>query len=282
MSSYLAPAEIAEATVTTSQNKAGLPIPSLLSLGILAGVYVSFAGVAATMATQDITQFGIAKYVQSIIFGAALMMVIVAGAELFTGNTLIFMGVLQKRVTVGRMLRNWFWVYLANLLGSLLIVALMAGSGLYKVNGGAFACATIKTAYGKVTLTFLEAFIRGILCNWLVCLAVWMATSAKDIAGKILAIFFPISVFVISGFEHSVANMYYVPAGIAAMRFVSPETVAAITHLTPDKLSALNFGSFLSANLLPVTLGNIVGGALLVGGMYWFSFLRQGSKNPNR
>ncbi|MGE5560362.1 MAG: formate/nitrite transporter family protein [Chloroflexota bacterium] len=271
---YSAPSEVAEATVATVEKKAALSIPTMLVLGIAAGAFVAFGGEASTMATQDITVFGLSKYLASVIFGTALMMVIIAGGELFTGNSLLIIGVLQRRFSVGRMLRNWSWVYCANLIGSLLVVALVAGAGLYKVNNGVFAAATVKAAYGKLSLTFMEALARGILCNWLVTLAVWMAYAAKDIAGKVLAIFFPISAFVISGFEHSIANMYYIPAGIVAK---AHPAVAALTHLTADQLASLNVTSFLVRNLLPVTIGNIIGGALFVGTLYWFAYLRKAS-----
>lgn len=269
---YLTPAEVAESTVATVEKKAALSVPAMLVLGALAGAFVAFAAEASTMATQDIPLFGPAKYVASIIFGAALMMVIIAGAELFTGNTLIIVGVLTGRVSAGRMLRNWFWVYLGNFVGALVVLALVAGAGLFKVNGGVFAAATVKAAYAKVGLSFMEAVLRGILCNWLVTLAVWMTYAAKDIAGKVLAIFFPISLFVISGFEHSIANMYYIPAGIVAK---AHPAVAALTHLTPDQLASLNTANFLLKNLLPVTLGNIIGGAFFVGALYWFVYLRK-------
>jgi len=269
---YLTPAEVADSTVATVEKKASLSISAMLILGALAGAFVAFAAEASTMATQDIPLFGPAKYVASIIFGAALMMVMIAGAELFTGNTLIIVGVLAGRVSTGRMVRNWFWVYLGNFIGALMVVALVAGAGLFKVNNGVFAAATVKAAYAKVGFSFTEALLRGILCNWLVTLAVWMAYAAKDIAGKILAIFFPISLFVISGFEHSIANMYYIPAGIVAK---AQPAVAALTHLTPDQLASLNVANFLLKNLLPVTLGNIIGGAFFVGTLYWFVYLRK-------
>lgn len=271
---YLTPAEVAEATVANVEKKASLSVPKILVLGAIAGAFVAIAGEASTMATQDIPLFGVSKYLASIIFGTALMMVVIAGAELFTGNSLLFVGVLQKRFGVGPMLRNWFWVYFANFIGSLVIVALVAGAGMYKINNGVFAAATVKAAYGKVTLSFTEALFRGILCNWLVTLGVWMATAAKDIGGKVLAIFFPISVFVISGFEHSVANMYYVPAGIVAK---AQPAVAALTHLTPDQLASLNVTNFVVKNLVPVTIGNIIGGAVFVGALYWFAYLRKPS-----
>lgn len=269
---YLTPAEVAESTIATVEKKAALSVPAMLILGALAGAFVAFAAEASTMATQDIPLFGPAKYVASIIFGAALMMVMIAGAELFTGNSLLIVGVLTGRVSTGRMLRNWLWVYLGNFIGALVVVAFVAGAGLFKVNSGVFAAATVKAAYAKVGLSFTEALLRGILCNWLVTLAVWMAYAAKDIAGKILAIFFPISLFVISGFEHSIANMYYIPAGIVAK---AQPAVAALTHLTPDQLASLNVANFLLKNLLPVTLGNIIGGAFFVGTIYWFVYLRK-------
>jgi formate transporter len=182
---------------------------------------------------------------------------------------LIWIGVLQKRITLATMLRNWFWVYTGNFLGSILLAYMMYASGLWSYNNYLHGAYALKIAIGKVNLTFYEAFIRGILCNWIVCLAVWMAYAAKDISGKVWGIFFPIMLFITSAFEHSVANMYYLTAGLLA------KTVPAIveaSHLG-TKVDTLTLQSMFG-NLLPVTLGNIVGGALFVGSYYWFCYMR--------
>ncbi len=169
------------------------------------------------------------------------------------------------------LLRNWTIVYFANFAGSLLLVLLMYWSGLWKTNGGLVGAKALSIANAKVNLTFLQAFARGILCNWLVCLAVWMATSARTVVGKIWAIFFPIMAFVASGFEHSVANMFFIPMGLVLKGQTAVVTAAGLT----DKLSHLTIGGFVM-NLIPVTLGNIVGGAFFVATLYWMVYVRKG------
>ncbi|TXT17654.1 MAG: formate/nitrite transporter [Erysipelotrichaceae bacterium] len=222
--------------------------------------------------------YGLGKALAGAIFGTGLMLVVIAGGELFTGNTLIFAGVLAKRIKLKAMLRNWFFVYLGNFVGSVLIAYMMNESGLFNSGANDLGAITIKIASYKVGLSFSQAFYLGIMCNWLVCLAVWMATGAKDISGKIWAIFFPIWLFITSGFEHSIANMYYIPAGIFAKGNPQWAQAAMDLGVSAEKLAALNWNSFLIQNLLPVTLGNIVGGAVFVGGVYWFVYLRNSTK----
>jgi len=239
---------------------------TLLIMGILAGVYIAFGAQLATIVGHDISQYlgvGIAKLVIGSVFSVGLMLVVIAGAELFTGNNLIMLSVLNKKASMGSLLRNWGIVYFANLIGSLLIVLLIHYSGLLNVNGGAVGAKAVATASAKVNLDFLQAFTRAILCNWLVCLAVWLAVAAKSVIGKIFACFFPIMAFVASGFEHSVANMYFIPIGILN------KGMAAVGM----DVSNLNLGGFIS-NLIPVTLGNIVGGAFFVATLYYFVFLK--------
>lgn len=273
--SALPPAEIAAAVVQTSVAKATLGPLRQFILGILAGVFIAFASEGSNMAAFNLlaspSTYGLGKALAGAIFGTGLMLVVLAGGELFTGNTLMLAGVLDKRIRLGQMLQNWLFVYVGNLAGSLLIAHMMVASGLFNSGDSLLGGMTIKIAAYKTGLPFLSAFYLGVLCNWLVCLAVWMAAGARDMAGKILSIFFPIWLFITSGFEHSVANMYYIPAGILAK---SNEAWAAASKLAPEKLAALTWPAFLANNLLPVTLGNIVGGGLLVGGVYWFVYLR--------
>jgi formate transporter len=266
---YCTPKEITHNTLETGLKKAKLPISSMLALGMLAGAYIAFASESSTMAMHDITSVGFARFLAGVVFSTGLMLVVICGGELFTGNVLIWIGVLQKRITLATMLRNWFWVYTGNFLGSILLAYMMYASGLWSYNNYLHGAYALKIAIGKVNLTFYEAFIRGILCNWIVCLAVWMAYAAKDISGKVWGIFFPIMLFITSAFEHSVANMYYLTAGLLA------KTVPAIveaSHLGA-KVDTLTLQSMFG-NLLPVTLGNIVGGALFVGSYYWFCYMR--------
>jgi len=281
---FLTPFEIAEATIQAGIKKVGLTFRNMFILGILAGVFIAFASEGSNMAAFNLLSkaetFGLGKALAGAIFGTGLMLVVIAGGELFTGNTMIIAGVLDKRVTVAAMLKNWFFVYMGNFAGSVLLAYMMTQSGLFSSGANGLGGLTIKIAVYKVGLTFMQAFYLGIMCNWLVCLAVWMATGAKDIVGKIMAIFFPIWLFITSGFEHSVANMYYIPAGIMAKGTQAWADAAIAMGVTPEKLGHLNWGSFITNNLLPVTLGNIVGGGIFVGAVYWYVYLKKdnGSK----
>ena len=213
---------------------------------------------------------GLGRLVIGYVFATGLMIVLIAGAELFTGNTMIIVSILDKKATVAQMLQNWLWVYIGNFFGSVLIAWLWSRTGLFNQSGGMLGGMTVRIAYNKATMGFFAAFSSGILCNWLVCLAVWASFASKDMAGKAITTFFIISLFVISGFEHSVANMYYIPAGIfasATPRFVELANVANIANL--------NWGSFALGNLVPVTLGNIVGGLFFVGVLYWLALTKK-------
>lgn len=279
---FLKPAEIAEATVQSGIKKTLLSPVNMIILGILAGVFIAFASQGSNYAAYNLwadpATFGLGKALAGAIFGTGLMLVVIAGGELFTGNTLIFAAVLDRRAKISGMLKNWFFVYIGNFLGSLLIAFLIVKSGQLGASNSLLGATTIKIASYKVGLTFIEGLFLGILCNWLVCLAVWMATGSKTMIGKISAIFFPIWLFITSGFEHSVANMYYIPAGILAKGNPAYVQAAFDAGLTNAKLDALNWGTFITKNLIPVTLGNIIGGALFVGMAYWFVYLRKSKK----
>jgi len=278
---YLTPAEIAETTIQIGIKKTKNSSLNLFLLGILAGVFIAFASEGSNMAAFNLfakpETYGLGKALAGAIFGTGLMLVVIAGGELFTGNTLIFTGVLDKRISLKGMLRNWFFVYLGNFVGSVFIAYMMNESGLFSSGANDLGAITIKIATYKVGLSFSQAFYLGVMCNWLVCLAVWMAYGGKDMSGKIWAIFFPIWLFITSGFEHSVANMYYIPAGIFAKANPVWAQAALALGVSEEKLAHLNWNTFLVNNLLPVTLGNIVGGALFVGGIYWFVYLRKPS-----
>ncbi|MGL4483941.1 MAG: formate/nitrite transporter family protein [Anaerovoracaceae bacterium] len=276
---FLAPAEIAAVSIEVGKKKSVTSTLNLFVLGILAGAFIAFAAEGSNMAAYNLfanpATYGLGKALAGAIFGTGLMLVVVAGGELFTGNCLIIMGVLEKHVKVSAMFRNWGIVYLGNFVGSIFIAYMMSASGLFESSAGLLGAMTIKIAAYKVGLSFSQAFFLGIMCNWLVCLAVWMAYGAKDIAGKLLAVFFPIWLFITSGFEHSVANMYYIPAGIFAKANSEFSAAALDLGLTADKLSHLGWQSFFVNNLLPVTLGNIVGGGIFVGMVYWFVYIRK-------
>lgn len=262
------PATIADSlTRTVCVKKTQQSVLNMTILGLFAGVYIGFGAQLATLVTHDAAAFlglGMAKLIGGAVFSVGLMLVVIAGAELFTGNNLILLSVLDRQVRVRALLRNWTIVYFANFAGALLLVLLMYWSGLWETGGGAVGAAAVKLADAKVNLTFLEAFARAVLCNWLVCLAVWMAVSARDVIGKIFAIFFPIMAFVASGFEHSIANMYFIPMGLALKGQGLFEASANLT-----------VGGMIVKNLIPVTLGNIVGGAFFVAALYWVVYVRK-------
>jgi len=275
----LTPAEISVATVQIGVKKVGMKSLNVVLLGILAGVFIAFAAEGSNMAAFNLfakpETYGLGKVLAGAIFGTGLMLVILAGGELFTGNTMIIAGVLDGRVKLNDMFKNWGLVYLGNFIGSVFIAYMMVESGLFNSGANVLGGVTIKIASYKVGLSFTSAFFLGIMCNWLVCLAVWMAYGAKDMVGKVFAIFFPIWLFITSGFEHSIANMYYIPAGILAK--ANPAWVAA-SGVTPEKLALLNWKTFAINNLVPVTLGNIVGGGIFVAAIYWFVYIKNVAK----
>jgi len=255
--------------------KARLSTLNTLVLGALAGVYIGFGAALATLVGHDAAAHvgvGIAQLLVGAVFSVGLMLVVVAGAELFTGNNLMVASVLGKEYGTGRMLGRWGMVYVANFAGSLLLAFVMYESGLWKMASGAVGAKAVAIASAKAGLPFGEAFFRGVGCNWLVCLAVWMALSAKEVSGKILAIFFPITAFVALGYEHCVANMYFVPMGLFLKGAVQ----------APADVSSLTWSKFLAGNLVPVTLGNVVGGAVFVGSTYWLVYMRDRTRKTPR
>ena len=275
---YLTPPEITEVTIQTGIKKSKMTRVNMLILGILAGVFIAFASEGSNMASFNLIAkadtYGLGKVLAGAVFGTGLMLVLIAGGELFTGNTMMISGVLDRKVTIKAMLKNWFYVYVGNFIGSIFIAYMMNQSGLFYSGDSMLGAVTIKIAAYKVGLTFTQAFFLGIMCNWLVCLAVWMAYGAKDMTGKIFAIFFPIWLFITSGFEHCVANMYYIPAGILAKNNKALTDVASVLGVTPEKLNHLNWETFLTSNLIPVTLGNIIGGGIFVGAVYWYVYIK--------
>ena len=210
------PKEIAQNYIAIGAAKTKLPVSKMLWLGILAGMFIAIAGVAATVASATLTG-SVGKLLGAAVFPGGLAMVLIAGSELFTGNTMIILPVCCKQATWGGMLKNWVVVYIGNFIGSLLIAAMVVYGHTFGLFGSAVGGAAINTAVAKVTLTFGDAFIRAILCNFLVCIAVWMSFAAKDVVGKIVGLFFPIMIFVLVGWEHSIANMYFIGAGLFAV-----------------------------------------------------------------
>lgn len=281
------PKDVAAITVGNAEKKAASPFFNLLVLGILAGAYIALGAELSTIVTNDLAKYfgdGLTRLFSGLVFSLGLILVVIGGAELFTGNTLMVTGWLEGKITGQKVLRNWVIVYCANFIGAILLASFFYGTGLWEVNGGLVGAKAVMIANGKVNLSWSEALFRGILCNWLVCLAVWLASASRDGVSKILAIVFPVTAFVASGFEHSIANMYFIPEGI----FLKDQAVvlqAVAASLGTDTAGAaaalanLNWGSFVVKNLIPVTIGNIIGGALFVGAFYWSVFLRPASKN---
>lgn len=262
----LSPQEIAEKASTVAENKTNLSFIKTLLLAILAGVYIAFGAVFSAVSITGMNGFwpyGFTKVIAGVTFSLGLILVVIGGAELFTGNNLMVMAWMNKRIAFVQVLRNWLIVYIGNFLGSLFIAILILLSRMYTFSGGDLGKVMLTIANGKVNYSFVQALVLGVLCNILVCLAVWLAFSSRTTSGKILAIIFPISAFIAAGFEHSVANMYIIPVGLLIKTY--DPTFLSILSLD---VSGLTWGSFLLKNLLPVTIGNILGGAGFVGVIY--------------
>ncbi len=268
----LLPPEMAVRAEMLGERKAGLPFLSMFMLAVLAGAFIALGAVFATTvaAGSSALPYGVAKLLIGLVFSLGLILVVVAGAELFTGNNLIIMAWASRRITTRALLRNWGIVYLGNFVGSLGTALLVFVSRQYRFGGGAVGAAALKIASGKVALDFWQALALGVLCNALVCLAVWMTFSARSTLDKIAAILFPITAFVAAGFEHSVANMYFISYGLL-VKALDPSFAAGVGL----DLSRLTWRNFLLGNLLPVTIGNIIGGVVLVAATYWLIYLRE-------
>ena len=275
-----APGEIAALVRTRGVAKANADVVPAFVLGILAGAFIGLGGVFATVVgTDDSIGFGVTRWLAGIAFSLGLILVVIAGAELFTGNNLMVMAVASRQVTAARLLRTWVIVYAGNFVGALSIVAMVSLAGWWTLDDTAVGSSALSIAATKTSLSFGTVFFRGILANALVCLAVWLATGGRSVVDKVVAIVPPIAAFVATGFEHSVANMYFVPVALLIGR---DHAWMDATSGVPDT-SGLTWGSFLVDNLLPVTIGNVIGGGLLVGAVYWFVYLRRSAgEEPRR
>lgn len=267
---HLKPTETLDALMKAAELKASMPLKRIIIFGIFAGVYIAFAGAGANMASFNLLAnpetFGLGKILSGTIFTVGLMLVVLGGAELFTGNTTMIAAVAEKRITASSMLKNWIIVYICNFIGGVLIAFMVYYSGGLNAGNGLLGAMTVKIASGKVNLEFGQALVSGIMCNWLVCMAVWLSTGAQTTIGKIFSIFFPIWLFVTAGFEHSVANMFFIPAGIFAS---GNELFVSLSGISQDVLSNLNWSGMLINNLFPVTIGNIIGGSVCVAMGYY-------------
>ncbi len=268
------PKDIASHCCGVGQTKANNSLANLLILSIMAGMFIALASAGANTVSSTIANPALAKLAAAAVFPCGLLMVLLAGGELFTGNALFLpMASMQQQVSIAMILRNWAVVYIGNFIGSFFIALLVYFSGQMNLFEGAVALQTIKTAAYKTSLSFMQALILGIMCNFLVCIAIWISLAAKTVSGKIIGLYMPIMLFILSGYEHSIANMYYIPAGLLAQSGTFHTAGAAIANI-----DQLTWSGFFFNNLLPVTIGNIIGGTLLVGVMYWFAYLKNNAK----
>ena len=264
--SIVVPQQIVAANITAARGKTQLPLVRMILLGMFAGMFIACGASASSVAMHAVENVGLARLVAGCIFPVGLMMIVFVGGELFTGDCLMVMGCLHGEYRVIDMLRVLAVVFLSNFAGAALMAAMVSATTQFGFTGNLLGAFTIKVAMGKVNMSFGAAFVSGILCNIFVCVAVLMAAASKDIAGKVWAIFFPIMAFVVSGYEHCVANMYYVPAGFfAAANPAYAEAAVSAYGYTAEQMASLNWANFLMKNLVPVTLGNIVGGMVFVG-----------------
>jgi formate/nitrite transporter len=288
----LLPGDMAAKAESIGVNKATLDPVSMFALAVLAGAFIGLGAIFATtvaagtfaVSTPDASALpaqmvmgwptGWQRLLSGVVFSLGLILVVVGGAELFTGNNLIIMAWASGKVSTRLLGINWLIVYAGNFVGALGTAALMLWSRQHEFGGGQIGLQALTIAQHKMGLDFGQAVALGILCNGLVCLAVWLTYGARSVTDKVMAIVPPITAFVAAGFEHSVANMYFIPIAMLIRAYAPPSFWATI-HRTPDDFASLTLSNFLLANLLPVTLGNIIGGTVLVGGFYWFIYLRR-------
>jgi formate transporter len=272
----LLPPEMAKKAENIGVNKVNIGPFRMLALAVLAGAFIALGAVFMTTVTagaSGVLPYGIARLLGGVAFCLGLILVVVAGAELFTGNNLIVMAWASRKVTTGKLLRNWLIVYFGNFVGAVLTAYGVYLSGQYAFGQGAVGLQALTIANAKVGLSFTQAVVLGVFCNALVCLAVWLCMSARTTTDRILSILFPISAFVAAGFEHSIANMYFIPVALFIKNGAPAEFWTNIGKTAAD-FSNVTWGNFFVANLLPVTIGNIIGGVLMVGLVYWFIYLR--------
>ena len=272
----LAPAEVAQYTIEAGVKKATTPSKKVLASSFLAGAYIAFGALGSVGAAYNLlanpATYGLGKALAGLMFPAGLMFVLVAGADLFTGNILITLAALVKRVSWKQAFKNWSLVWIGNLLGGLLVGWLVSLSGVFDWSSGLYGGVIVKNAIGKLGFTWVAAIASGILCNWIVCATVWMTYGAKDVTGKVLTGFFGVFLFVCTGYEHCVANMAYFFAGLFSK---SNPVYLEAAHKTAEEAAKLNITSIFTHNLIPVTIGNILGGAIFVAGVYYFIFVNK-------
>jgi len=270
----LAPPDMARKAEAVGVAKAGMGGATTFALAVLAGAFIAIGAAFATntVAGTSSLPYGVTRLLAGLAFSLGLILVVVAGAELFTGNNLIVIAWASRRVPTVRLLRNWAIVYTGNFVGAIATAALVFEARQYEFGNGQVGKAALTIAATKTSYGFGQAIALGMLCNALVCIAVWLCYSARTTGDKILAIVPPIAAFVAAGFEHSVANMYFVPFAL----LVKTDQAFVSAHQAGD-LSGLTWGHFVTGNLIPVTIGNVIGGSMMVGAIYWFVYLRQPS-----
>ena len=270
------PADMAVRAEQNGVRRAGMDALTVLVLGVMAGAFISFGAIFATTvsAGAGALPYGVSRLLTGVVFASGLIMVVVAGAELFTGNNLIVMAWASGKVRTQSMLTNWLVVFIGNCIGALGTAALMFFTAQYTFGGGAVGLSALVTANSKAALAFVPALTLGIMCNALVCIAVWMCFSARTTVDRVVIIIPPIAAFVAAGFEHSIANVYFIPMGLFIKMGAGDAFWQSIGKTAAD-FPALTWNNFVFGNLLPVTIGNIIGGSLLVGAMYWFVYLRK-------
>lgn len=272
----LLPPAMARKAEEVGAAKAAAPVARVFTLAVLGGAFIAFGASFATVATTgaaDAVGFGPARVLTGLVFSLGLVLVVVAGAELFTGNNLLVMGWVSGRIRALAVLRNWLIVYVGNFAGSVGVAWLVYASGQYRSAEGAVGAQALDTATAKATLPWGEALARGVIANVLVCLAVWLCLSARSVTDKVLAVVFPITAFVAGGFEHSVANMYFLPVGLL-IKGGAPDSFWATSGVERAAHHDLTWEAFAVDNLVPVTIGNLIGGAVLVGAVYALVYLR--------
>jgi formate/nitrite transporter len=270
------PAQMAIAAERLGVRKAHLDALTTFVLAVLAGAFIAMGAMFATTVTAGmagVVPFGAIRLLAGLVFCLGLILVVVGGAELFTGNTLIVMAWASRRLSLSRVLRNWGIVFSGNFAGAAATAGVVFLAQQHTFGGGSVGVTALNLAQAKVQFGFTQAVALGMLCNALVCLAVWLTLSARSTTDRILAVLFPVAAFVAAGFEHSVANMYFIPLGLLVKDFAAPEFWMAIAA-SQDQYASLTWSAFMSRNLLPVTLGNVIGGAGMVGAVYWFIYLR--------
>lgn len=274
---YYTPLDITRNYSDIGRAKANYPTIQLLWMSIIGGLLIAFGAAAATTATHAIENAGLVKMISGLLFPFGLGMIILLGVELFTGNIMIIISVLENKTTLAKMIRNWSLVYLGNMIGAVLLAMGVAFFGQLEISGGQLAVVTVKIAAYKTALPFANGIVLGIFANILVCIGVLISISGKDTISRIAGAFIPVAFFVILGFEHSVANMYYIPAGLFSLQV--PKYAALVAQAGVD-ISSLSWSGFLWQNLLPVTIGNIIGG-LVVGVSMWYFQLKPTKSTAN-